>query len=239
MDMILTAAYTEQYHSIGWFQFTLGRVSKLWLAAITHHRCIHPDTPAPSFVISLVITNLWLFLKDMWNHWNGIVHGITVEDTTTCILTNLHPQVWYHYQQFQDDTNYVLTRRQYLFLNRTLEQRLIHSYNYLVCWLHSVEEARHFLAFHPTNLRSEAAVFFPSIPSDCSSYQPPSFSGESTLLENSSGFDSTTTVQSMTSSTSTTSHSDSMPDSDSGLSLFLDPFTSIHKYSPLSKTLIS
>jgi hypothetical protein len=68
MDMILTAAYTEQYHSIGWFQFTLGRVSKLWLAAITHHRCIHPDTPDPSYVISLVITNLWLFLKDMWNH---------------------------------------------------------------------------------------------------------------------------------------------------------------------------
>jgi hypothetical protein len=43
-DAVLTTAFHEQYNTIGWFQFCLGRVSKKWAAAVKQY-CTDPQPP--------------------------------------------------------------------------------------------------------------------------------------------------------------------------------------------------
>jgi hypothetical protein len=54
-DILLTTAYHEQLHSIGWYQLSLGRVSKYWMATIKYYRdqgSVHMD---PEYWTSLFI----------------------------------------------------------------------------------------------------------------------------------------------------------------------------------------
>jgi len=240
MDMIFTEAYTEQYHSISWFHFVLGRVRNKWTAAIALYRQSNPAFAAPNYAVSLLIDHLWTFTKAMWQHLNALVHGTTVEENTARALSNLHHQLNYHYQQFQEDPNYMLVRQQYLFLNRTKEQRLQHSHDYLVCWLRSVEEARHSLAYHLSSLHSEAARFFPHSDSSSSSYQPTSSLSTCTSLIDTSQSSSTSSITSGSSSSSSLLAScNSSSDSLSEQSLFQAPFQVYAQHSSLPETLIS
>jgi hypothetical protein len=243
MDMILTAAYTEQYHSIGWFHFVLGRVSNKWTAAIALYRQSNAFA-APYYAISLLIDHLRTFTKAMWQHCNALILGATVEENAARVLSDLHHQLNYHYQQFQEDPTYVLARHQYLFLNRTKEQRLQHSYDYLVCWLRSVEEGRHSLAYHLRSLRSEAARFFPHSDSSSSSYRPTSSPSTCTSLIDTSQSSSTSSITSGSFSSSFSSSSllvscNPSSDSLSEQSLFQPPFQVYAQHSSSPETLIS
>jgi hypothetical protein len=54
-DILLTTAYHEQLHSIGWYQLSLGRVSKYWSATFKYYRdqgSVHMD---PEYWTSLFI----------------------------------------------------------------------------------------------------------------------------------------------------------------------------------------
>lgn len=80
---------------------------------------------------SLLITYLWTFIKGIKNHCNQIMYGDTGEEVAMWIMNNLQEQVRQHYQQFKEDTNYVLAQHQTLFTKRTLSQRLNHMYDHL------------------------------------------------------------------------------------------------------------
>jgi hypothetical protein len=110
INMILTVAYTEQFTSIGWFKFTLGRVSKKWASAVQLLNRTQVEHINPMHTISLMINHIWQFLAAMWNHRNTIVHGVTVEEQTSHVINTLQDQLCHHYQQFHEDSTYVLTR---------------------------------------------------------------------------------------------------------------------------------
>jgi hypothetical protein len=150
-DMLLTTAYTEQFHSIGWFQLCLGRISKKWSKAV--HMYVKQDTGKDidqAYWSSMLINIIWRFTKLMWKHRNQIVHGETVEDQAAVILQQLHDKAQAYYASYQEDNNFVLPRHQHLFTHRTLEQHLRLSFDHLACWIRSVEEAKTVISYQLT-----------------------------------------------------------------------------------------
>lgn len=134
-DVIPTAAYHEQVHEIGWYQLCLGRLSIKWSTAV------HSYSKAAGHLInstrwsSLAIQAIWQYIKALWQHWNELVHGSIIEEEANHILQQIHNQVHSHYENYEEDNNYVLQRHAYLFTQKTLTQRLQMSYDYLKCWL--------------------------------------------------------------------------------------------------------
>jgi len=96
----------------------------------------------------------------MWQHHNELVHGADAAENAQRILTGLRDQVRQHYQAYQLDPGYVLSRHMHLFTSRSLEQCLQLSYDYIACWLRSVDEARQQLADHLETQRMAAIRFF-------------------------------------------------------------------------------
>jgi hypothetical protein len=109
--LILTATYTEQYQSIGWFKS----------AAVTTYGQIYHETLDPQHIVSLLINHLRTFVSTMWNHWNEIMRGATTDDSAWLILLTLHNKIHHHYQMFQEDPQYILSRRHHLFTHHTLD----------------------------------------------------------------------------------------------------------------------
>jgi len=158
-DVLLTQAYSDQYHTIGWYQFCLGRISKLW------HRAVQAYLPRtqkhqPLPWGSNLVTALWQFTKSLWMHRNNMVHGSSAEEAARRILIGLQERVRQHYDSFTADNSYVLARHRHLFLSRTQDQRLSMSYDFLTCWLRSVDEAREQLVFHTASQQTAASRFF-------------------------------------------------------------------------------
>jgi hypothetical protein len=99
----VTAAYVEQYHDIGWYNFIFGRVSKKWAnTIIEYNKATQTNRPNinPEYWASLLIAHLWKFIKNMWAHRNQIVHGTTGEEVAARIMSTLHASVRQHYQQY-------------------------------------------------------------------------------------------------------------------------------------------
>jgi hypothetical protein len=96
----------------------------------------------------------------MWRHRNELVHGADAAANAQRILTGLHDQVRQHYQAYQLDPGYVLSRHMHLFTSHSLERHLQMSYGYVTCWLQSVDEARQQLADHIETQHMAAIQFF-------------------------------------------------------------------------------
>jgi hypothetical protein len=158
-NILLTQAYTAQYHSIGWHQFCLGRISKKWHDAM---KALLPPTQPYCRLQwgSHLINALWQFTKSIWHHQNALVHGADAAASAQSILNGLRDRVRAHYHAYQECSGYVLARHQYLFMSRTLDQRLSVSYDYLNCWLRSVDEAWLALEIHISSQQSAARQFF-------------------------------------------------------------------------------
>jgi len=87
-DMLITAAYTHQFHTLGWYNFCLGRISSKWHEAV--RACLTPRTPFHHLQWgSLLISALWKFIKTLWQHRNGLVHGSDAVAIAKRILTGL------------------------------------------------------------------------------------------------------------------------------------------------------
>jgi hypothetical protein len=164
-DILLTTAYHEQLHSIGWYQLSLGRVSKYWTATIKYYRdqgSVHMD---PEYWTSLLINYVWNFTRAMWKNRNQIVHGATSEEQAIRELEQLRTQIRQHYDSYTTIFGYVLPHLEYLLTHPSLLQRLQLSYDGLKCWLHSVDEARQILTFQENYLRETSQqvmyLFYP------------------------------------------------------------------------------
>jgi hypothetical protein len=92
----------------------------------------------------------------MWADRNHIVHGHTCQEQATILLNTLHTQVSDHYRAFHNDNTYVLPCHHYLFKQCSLSDRLKHLYDYIKCWLRSVEEVRAIFTY----LREMSDSFF-------------------------------------------------------------------------------
>jgi hypothetical protein len=164
---------------------------------------------------STLIQALWHFTSSLWQHRNQLVHGIIMEDQANKVLQDLHMQVEHHYAACREDDAYVLPRHSYLFTQQTLAQWLTYSYDYLRCWLRSVEKARSIVQFQEHHLRETSTQFFNLFHCNTS----PSEESDSTYIPLSEEDDShystyTLTTTSLTNTTddmmdtlSTTSHS--------------------------------
>jgi hypothetical protein len=89
LDMIPTAAYTEQACRLSWFQFTLGRLSKKWSTELNLHAQHPAREVAPNYLVSVLIQHIWNFASSMWKHRNEIVHGATVWQLCTTKSKNI------------------------------------------------------------------------------------------------------------------------------------------------------
>jgi len=195
-DILLTTAYHEQLHSIGWYQLSLGRVSKYWLATFKYYHnqgSVHMD---PEYWTSLFINYVWNFTKAMWQNRNLIVHGATSEEQAIRELEQLRMQFKQHYDSYTTNSGYVLPRHAYLFTHRSLSQRSQLSYDGMKCWLLSVDEARQILIFQENNLRETSQqvmnLFYPNQQSPESSSSADSTYNPSDLEDATIHTDSTT-----------------------------------------------
>jgi hypothetical protein len=106
LDMILTAAYTEQFSRLGCFQFTLGWLSRQWFNALCLHTQNSTRPVDQTYLISILIQHIWKFTSSMWTHQKEIVHGASVEVNARIILTTLQENVREHYHQFETNNGY-------------------------------------------------------------------------------------------------------------------------------------
>ncbi len=182
----------------------MGRISKKWAAA---YKALHPESSHnPTYWSSLLVTILWNFTKAMWKNRNEIVHGASVGEAAALTMNRLHEQVQHHYAQFEDLSHYVLPRHSHLFTQRPLDDRLKMSYDYISCWLRSVDEARSILHFQQAHLQKTSRTFFrlfrissssdSTTSSNDSMYSPQSSISPSESLSRASSTASLTTITS-------------------------------------------
>ena len=161
--MLITAAYTHQFHTLGWYNLCLGQISSKWHEAV--RACLSPSTPFHHLQWgSLLISALWKFTKTLWQHRNGLVHSSEAAENAQRILTGLQDQVHQHYQSYEADNTYGLAHHWCLFSSLTLDQRLSLSYDYTTCWLRSIEEASLQMVLYEDSQRASAARFFGTPP---------------------------------------------------------------------------
>ena len=118
------------------------------------------------------------------------------------ILRELHEQVKSLYEEYSINPTVILPTRSHLFTSRTLDQRLLHNYDNITCWLWSVSEAKLALAHHISQLRDQSSPFF----------TPAQFIPLATPPEDDTSTDSYTVSTHDTSDTSTTLDTTTTPD---------------------------
>jgi hypothetical protein len=218
--VVLTGAYYEQYYILGWYQLCLGRISKLWSRAVSLYNASNSILMDTEQWAIYFISLIWEFTRRMWTYRNQIVHGATVEETAHNRMLEVHTNVTDLYNKYTEDPSFVLPRHEYLFTQRTLQYRLQMSYDSIICWIRSVEEACNILDFQERNLRETAQTFFrlfrpPAVNShsvsDTESSYAPSSAATSTWLTP----DSTDSTDSLTTWSSNGSLMDETSDSDS------------------------
>ena len=66
-DILLSTAYYEQFHQLGWFQLCLGRATASWAKTVeTYHPSL--KTFNKTNWLANLVTFLWRFTRNMWNH---------------------------------------------------------------------------------------------------------------------------------------------------------------------------
>jgi hypothetical protein len=99
-DILLTTAYYEQFHNLGWYQCCLGRISTKWQQAVAAYYKKERKTLDATYRSSLFIAALWNYTKALWNHRNKIIHGATKEESAQLLLDNLKEAVSQHFHTF-------------------------------------------------------------------------------------------------------------------------------------------
>jgi hypothetical protein len=200
-DILAISALYGQIHTLLWYQACHGHFSSKWSKARLAYEP-PSNTVSPVHWASCLVDAFWSFATAMWHHHNTIVHGDNIESQASILLGRLHLQVHQFYTDYTINPTIILPCYQHLFTDRTLEQCLNHSYDHLVCWLVSVEEAIAVCEHQMATAQLDAQVFFPghSLPSSASDH--------TYLMSSTSTATGTTLVSTNTSSSSSwTSHS--------------------------------
>lgn len=179
-DVVLTSAFTEQFHTIGWLQLLLGRLSNKWELAYTHYKGISSHQSYKTNWSTSFIPHIWEYTHSLWQHRNGILHGLSFKQCAEKILTKLRMEVSCLYESILENPDKLLPRHLGLIKDNSLERLLNLPYDDIQCWLRSVREAQEVLKHQQEQLRQSAALHFS--PSS-STYSPSTdFSDYSTIL---------------------------------------------------------
>jgi hypothetical protein len=119
-----------------------------------------PFSSYPTTWAAQTILYLWQYTRIIWEHRNQVVHGATDQEKAAKIKQDIDQQVRDLYSSFQNNPDFILTRHQYLFTSKSLEQRLRLDIDSITCWIRSVESAQQDLTHHNTNIRLQSSRFF-------------------------------------------------------------------------------
>jgi hypothetical protein len=158
-DMLLTMAFNEQFHTIGWHNLFHGRISKLWGQAVVQLTQSSYSSLSTTWSAQTILYP-WKYTRLIWINRNHIVHRKTDQEIATKIRESIHAKVCHLYGTFQTTPNFILACHHYLFTSRSLAQRLHLDIDSLQCWLRSVESAQQDLEHHNTSLRLQSNRFF-------------------------------------------------------------------------------
>jgi hypothetical protein len=158
-DMLLTMAFNEQFHTIGWHNLFYGRLSILWGRAVSQLTTSTYSSLSTTWTAQSILY-LWKYLRSIWMHRNQVVHGKTDQEIADKIRASTHDRVRTLYATFRSNPDFILSRHHYLFTNRSLTHRLNLDIESLQCWLRSVKSVQQDLEHHNTNLRLQSNRFF-------------------------------------------------------------------------------
>jgi hypothetical protein len=74
-DVLLTAAFTDQFHSIEWHHLLMGRLSHSWVAAVAMYLKTPHNTSFQTRWMTQAITVLWRSAQSEWAYRNTVVCG--------------------------------------------------------------------------------------------------------------------------------------------------------------------
>ncbi len=150
-DIYLRVALTEQFHSIGWHQLYLGRVSAYWEKAYqVFSGTFAAEELAFRWSVSF-ISALWEYTRCIWGQRNLFTHG-TEETQATQTIAAIQQRIKTLFAGFQEDSNMILSRHHHLFTSRSLADRLKQPFDDMTCWIRLVEEAQAIKEHHVDTL---------------------------------------------------------------------------------------
>ena len=79
-DVLLTAAFTEQIKSIGWYHFLMGRLSRRWGLAVALYNKQPNATLYQTSWTAQTVKFLWKYTRSQWAYHNTVVHGATDQE---------------------------------------------------------------------------------------------------------------------------------------------------------------
>jgi hypothetical protein len=158
--VLLTAAFTEQFHSIGWHHLLMGRLNKYWGAAVASFREDPKDASIPLCWTAQAITFLWKYRRTEWNYRNTVVHGSNDQEMAAIIKKASTNKVREYYNTYRTTPTFILPHHHYLFTSCSLDQRLKLDIDSLNCWICSVENAIQALIHHNNQQIQQSAHYF-------------------------------------------------------------------------------
>ena len=158
--VLLTAAFTEQFHTIGWQHLLMGRLSKKWGIAVAMLRNDLNNTSVSLRWTAQTINFLWKYMRTEWTYRNTVVHGSTAQEMADIIKKASTDKVREYYGTYRTNPTFILPRHQYLFTSRSLDQRLKLDIDSINCWIRSVEDAIQALLHHNNQQRQHTARYF-------------------------------------------------------------------------------
>jgi hypothetical protein len=159
-DVLLTAAFTDQWSSIGWDHLFLGRLSNRWGAAVSaYHKLPHDKTLQLTWTAQM-IQILWKYTRAIWAYCNTVVHGATDQEMADKIRSLAMTKATSLYSTYHNNPHFILPQHKYLFTNKTLAQRLSLDIDSLNYWIRSVEDAIQALIHHDNQQRLYSDCFF-------------------------------------------------------------------------------
>lgn len=164
LDCLVTQAYLDQT-SLGWHNFLRGRLSSLWLKAYTYAYTSSPGSACPASWSKTIIHQLWDYSLDLWRFRNGSIYGHNVAEQRLLALQSMREQVARHFDSYQQDPHYVLSRDRSLFTRLPLIRRQAKDFDSLRCWLDSVTLATQASASFYQQQARTAQRFFAAFPS--------------------------------------------------------------------------
>jgi len=140
-DVVLMLAFAEQYHSIGWLQLFLRRISKKWELAYTHYRDIPLSETYLNTWSTSFIHHIWTYTHSLWAHMNTILHGASAEENAAKTLRDLQSEV---NMKLRDNPHQLLPWHYGLIQDRALDELLKLPYDEYQEVQHRVAAAQHF-----------------------------------------------------------------------------------------------
>jgi hypothetical protein len=107
-------AFYEQYNDTGWYLFSLGCLGAKWELAVKHHARMTGGYYILNVWTTKTIHAIWIYTKSMWKNRNEVVHGKTLAEEATCIMSTLHDKVIQHYSTYTANPLFILHRFHYL-----------------------------------------------------------------------------------------------------------------------------